>query len=427
MGWGQAIAQGLGRSGAELGTAEDAQIKTALDAIQGKLMQQEVQGRLREQDMRMKQMQTPQASYMPTPGGGTDVVMQDPFSKAPIGKPQQLIPGQNVPKTLDQAWIDATTAEQGGKPPSAKQINEHYDAQKGDPIKQLERATIDALAVGDKERAGTLIGMMKTLSGAKSSAQPSVMSLVMKANAGDKEAQAALDTKMKMDKELAGAKGAAYGAGRAMYMIQAYMDPDSGQMVPMSNMDALAAIHAGKSLIPSGRLPANLAMSVQQLVSEATPALHEVRRHLSAFDNASDRAIFARVLANNPAAAAGQEQQWLGTVLNQALTGHLSEDGRLMVVRLNRLNESVGRLRAVLGLPATERMVAMTLAMVPGPATPDSRMAGDIMDNLESTITNAVQVPMLGGLGKQRGNGGASTPPPGATIKTFNPATRQVE
>ena len=184
-----------------------------------------------------------------------------------------------------------------------------------------------------------------------------------------------------------------------MYQIGAYMDPNTQQLVPLSNFDAIEAIRNGRNLIPAGRLPAGMAVSVQQLVSEATPAIREASRYLKAYDNVGDRAIFAKVLANNPAAATGQENTWLNTVLTQAATGQLSPEGRALLVRLNRLNESVGRLRGVLGLPATERMVAMTLSLVPGPTTPDSAMARDIMDQLQAVVTNAVGIPMLQGIG----------------------------
>jgi hypothetical protein len=192
----------------------------------------------------------------------------------------------------------------------------------------------------------------------------------------------------------------------------------------MSAMDAIQAIHAGKNLIPSGRLPATTAIAAQQLTSEASPALKGVRRYLSAFDDAGDRAIFARILSSNPAASPGQEKEWLGTILNQALTSNLSDNGKHLAVNLNRLNESVGRLRSVLGLPATQSMTAMTLAMVPGPATPNADFANDMLDNLEQTIGNAIAIPALGG---PRNGSGGTTPPSGATIRTYNPATGKVE
>src|SRR5208283_4804442 len=78
MAWGQAIAQTAGNVGNDYGRATDANIDTALKVIQQKLMMQEVQSRLKEQDLRMKQMQqpSPQETYQ-TPQG-TEGVTFDP-------------------------------------------------------------------------------------------------------------------------------------------------------------------------------------------------------------------------------------------------------------------------------------------------------------------------------------------------------------
>lgn len=396
MGWLGAITRSVGRAGQAYGEASDQRITDALGLIQQKLMIQEIQQRVKESQQRLQQQNRPQ--LIPLPGGGTAQLPIDPATNT-YGKPQTLVPGGTDAKTLDQAWIEAKTREDG-RPPSAEAIEAHYQSERTKPIDDLINQGILMAQAGNQDGAKTMFNIAQMAAGAKKggASSPSVLSLIMKANAGDPEAAKALKVKMEMDKDLARTRGEAFGAGRAMYQISAYADPTTGELIPMSNFDAIQAIKNGRNLVPSGRLPANMLLSVQQLVSEAGPALKAVRANLGAYDNSTDRAIFARILANNPAATVGQETTWMSNILNQAAASELSPEGRALVVRLNRLNESVGRLRGVLGLPGTERMVAMTLGMVPGPSTPDSAMATDILDNLDQTINNAVSIPMLKGL-----------------------------
>ena len=129
MAWGQAIAQTAGNVGNDYGRATDANIDTALKVIQQKLMMSEVQSRLKEQDLRMKQMQTPQFITFGTPGGGTSGTMTDPMSGAPVGTPKVLAEGRELPapKTADQMWYDARTKELGHPPPA----QEIFDYQVG--------------------------------------------------------------------------------------------------------------------------------------------------------------------------------------------------------------------------------------------------------------------------------------------------------
>ena len=71
MAWGQAIATTAGQAGNDYGRAVDSNIDTALKVIQNTLVSAELQQRMREQDLRMKQMQipTPQGTYAETPQG----------------------------------------------------------------------------------------------------------------------------------------------------------------------------------------------------------------------------------------------------------------------------------------------------------------------------------------------------------------------
>src|SRR5271167_1729437 len=115
MAWGQSIAQGLGNAGNAWGDAVDHNLDQALKVIQNRLLSQEIQGRLQEQQARIKQMSTPQFQTLSTPGGGTAGVMTDPYTHAPLGKPQTLVAGDRPVKTIDEAWLQAAERENGGQ------------------------------------------------------------------------------------------------------------------------------------------------------------------------------------------------------------------------------------------------------------------------------------------------------------------------
>jgi len=198
-------------------------------------------------------------------------------------------------------------------------------------------------------------------------------------------------------------------------MINQYMDEETGEPVTMSNFDAIQQIRQGKHLMLSGRLPFATAVSVQQLMSEAEPALEGVRKSVGAFDNAKDRAVFARVLAGAGLPTYGAEASWMGNVLNQVIVSDLTPQGRQLVVGLRRLNETMGRLRSTIGLPATESAMALTLSMLPGPATPDSKFAGQQLDQLQQVVTQAVDIPAYG-MGGIAGKGTKKQREQGATI-----------
>jgi hypothetical protein len=199
---------------------------------------------------------------------------------------------------------------------------------------------------------------------------------------------------LKEQRDLAMARGEGYGAGRAQYMIGAYID-ENGNLIPMSALDAEKAIKQGRQLTPAGRLPAPMAVATQRFVAEATPAIAAVRANINAYDNASDRVIFGKLMEGRPAAAPGEENAWLGNVLNQAFTSKLTPEGKRLVIRLRRLNDTLGTVRQALGLPATEGMMQLALNLVPGPQTPNSEFAADQLDQLEQIVTNAAQVPVL--------------------------------
>lgn len=284
------------------------------------------------------------------------------------------------------------------------------------PVDKVMSEAKEAFDKGDMEGYQAKLKEATQLTAASHATQPNQLALIQKANAGDADAAKTLKTYWDSQKELAKSRGEGFGMGRAMWTIAPYLDAETGQIVPMSNFDALNAIKQGKQLTPSGKLSANLVVSTQQLVSEATPALEGVRANLKAFDNSNDKLIFARVLAGAGTPQRGQEATWLGNVLNTALKGDLSPEGKAEAQQLARFSETMGRLRSTLGLPATEGAMNLTLSLLPGPTTPDSKYAKSQVDLLENMIKNAVEIPSLKNVSKSQ---------TGMETQTYNGATYQ--
>lgn len=258
----------------------------------------------------------------------------------------------------------------------------------------IDKALRDAAAAhekGDTEGFKKNLELAQQLGSARRVTQPNELTLIQKSITGDAEATAALRVLQNRRLELTKERGLALGQGR----IQVVFDPETGQTTNMLGYDVLAAQAEGKKLIPAGRLGANVLVAAQRLASEAFPAIEGVKKNLGAFDNAGDRAIFARVVGANP--MSGDAHSWLGLVLDQALQNDLSPDGKALIVRLRRLNETVGTLRATLGLPATNSATALTLSLLPGPMTPSAAFAKDQLDQLEQVVRQALMVPAFGG------------------------------
>jgi hypothetical protein len=295
---------------------------------------------------------------------------------------------------------------QAMKDQALKEIEDEKEKFKKSIQKPVDKVMSEAKEAFDKGDMETYQAKLKEgaqlAAAAKPPTQPNQLALIQKANSGDPEAAKTLKTYWDEQKKLAQARGEGMGVGRAMWTIGAYLDADTGQIVPMSNFDAVNAIKAGKQLTPSGKLAPNLIVSTQQLVSEATPALKGVREHLKAFDNESDKAIFAKVLAAAGPAQHGQEASWMGNIIGQALKGGLSPEGQEEARQLGRLSETMGRLRSTLGLPATESAMNLTLSLLPGPNTPDSKYAGSQVDLLENMVKNAVEIPSLKNISKSQ-------------------------
>jgi hypothetical protein len=254
---------------------------------------------------------------------------------------------------------------------------------------------------------------------AKLEGKPNEIQLIQRAQQGDQDAATTLATLQKNRMDLVKARGSAFGQGR-LWSLQRAMDPETGQSGFYTGFDVLRNKQEGKNLIPMGALSAKDMISVQQLTSEAIPALKGVEDNLAAFDNPNDRAIFARVLKNVAGPSRGNEATWMGNVLDQAMKSGLSDQGQQLAQKELRLAETMGRLRSTLGLPATDQSMAVTLALLPGASTPNSKYARGQVQQLREMVDQATKVPIFGGSGNS-----AVKPPAGgkqldaATAKQF--------
>lgn len=312
-----------------------------------------------------------------------------------------------------KAMVQVLTLEQREelqkvKDQAAKELEQEKEKGRQALRKPVDSVLDEARSALDKGDTATYQAKLKQAGEMAAAAKPPATSqnrigLIMKANAGDPEAKKALDTMRQDDISLAKARGEAMGAGRAMYMIQPYVD-ESGKIVAMSNLDAIEKIRAGASLVPSGKMNPNETIAIQQFQAEATPALADFKKNIGAFDNSNDRAIYARIMKSSGTAGYGQESSWIGNVINQALKDNLSPEGKEEAQALLRLNETVGRMRSILGLPATDQAMALTLSLLPGPSTPDSKYAKGQIDKLEQMASLAVGIPALSGVKGDKGN-----------------------
>lgn len=215
------------------------------------------------------------------------------------------------------------------------------------------------------------------------------------ANPNDKEAKAALDLQQERREKLMEIRGESMGKGR-LWQLQTVYNPETQTTDFMTGFQLLDAQQNGKSLVPVGRMPQDKLIAIQQLQSEATPALKQVRDSLKAFDNPEDRAIFARVL-NDAGTPKGDLHAWVSNVVDQALKSGLSEDGKNLARAEGRLAETLGRMRGVLGLQATDAAMALTMKLMPSATTPDAKYAKEQLDTLDSMIGKAVNIPAFTG------------------------------
>lgn len=125
--WAQSILSGLGQVGNEYGRGVDYNTQLALETINKQLLNQEIQSRIKEQDFRLKQQQSPHWQYFGTPQGGTVGLPTDALTGAPSGSQQAIVPGQAPPpKTLQQIQAEAI---QKGNWQTAKAVGDQIVAQ----------------------------------------------------------------------------------------------------------------------------------------------------------------------------------------------------------------------------------------------------------------------------------------------------------
>lgn len=224
---------------------------------------------------------------------------------------------------------------------------------------------------------------------------PTEIGLIQKALQGDTNAAEALKVLQQNRINLAKERGMAFGQGR-LWNLQNVID-ENGTPQLMTGFSVLERQSQGIPTTPVGKLSANQIMAVQRAQAEVLPQIENVRKLTGAFDNRKDRAVFARLLATRPMDT-NDPTGWMGNILNQALAGNeLSETGRDLTVGLKGLAEAGSTLRTAMGQHASNEMVNLTLNMLPGAGTPDSKMANKNLDQLKLSTERLLGIPIIKG------------------------------
>jgi hypothetical protein len=423
VGW---LGRSIGGFGAQAGEGHDIALdwrareqdmrmkaaKQKLDELLLPLQIQEIQARIR-------QMGSPQTRTIGLPGGGTGL-----FSISPSGDASDvrtLVPGEEPP--LKQRYESEKDPEK--KKQLLAEMTQESEATSGarrNPIQKVQQELADALNSGDNVTAAKKLDELKTIvSGSKAPSAPTMTGLWWAKQHGDKDAAATLADIEAKDTRLLMARGEGFARARAQYNFQPFMN-DQGEIVAMNGVDAKRLVDSGQTLTPVSRIAAKDANAFQQFSGEAARSIPDVRRWAKAYDNPEDRAIYAGIMAKAGPMPPGGEVSWLRTILAQASTANLSPEGKQLNQAVAGLNETVGRLRSILGLPATESAMALTLGIVPGPSTPNSayvlgydqngqHMPGQL-DRLEAMASIATGVPAMRGVFPKTPN----APPPGSKV-----------
>lgn len=430
MGW---LGRSLGQFGSDIGTGHDIALDwkqreqdMRMKAAQQKLEELMLPLKIQEINARVAEMTQPKpAGLVGTRGGGQAGVTFQP------GKGYSLQP---LEEGADPAAVKSQIQKmvQGAPKEFQSSIQSHIDAidAGADPMKELASAQKDLEVAAAKAaptgttlnrlqaradeqlRNGDTAGYAETLKEIRQQSQaakpqsPTMWNRIAAAQQGDPDAIAQM--KMYNDQQMALLKqrGLAFGQGRLFTLQNTWEDGVPGVM---TGFEVLQAKKEGRNVTIGGPLSAQIRIAYQQLNAEATPALSGVMKYVGAFDNTSDRAIFAKAMAGAGTPEYGNEAVWIQNVIGQALRGGLSEDGRHLAVNLARLGETMGRFRSVAGLQATDSAMSLTMALLPGPATPDSAYAKMQLTNLSQMIQQASNIPAMR-------NQGATGPPPGSKI-----------
>lgn len=316
------------------------------------------------------------------------------------------------PKTqLEQYSRDFSTALASGDQDAAQQalknindLSKAKSTKEPNPVNDALQAAAAAQQRGDTAEFQKQLDLAKTLTQAKRTSAPNELELIRTANAGGADAAAAqkdLATLQARRKEIASARGGGQYAN--------FYDPDLGRNVRISNEDAKAQAAAGKDLIPTGPVSSTQIMQTQRAQSAIPAAIAEVEKHIKAWDNPTNRAIFAQAIKETPGSA--DHQTWFSNMLGQVAVDKLDDDGKAAVIALRRLNESLGSLRVVAALPSTTGSMAATLALAPGSQTPNSKFAHDQLQTIKKLVEQETGIPFLG-MGKKtaQAEGGGETP-----------------
>lgn len=233
------------------------------------------------------------------------------------------------------------------------------------------------------------------------------------------EATAALKQIQDRRLQLARERGAMLNQ-RPLFTLQKVIE--NGVPSFMTGYQILEGQKEGRQIQPAGALSAKDLLTVQRLQSESAPALAGVRATIGTYDNAADRAIYARVLSRAGTPEVGGEAGWLTNIINQAAASGLSPEGQKQAIALRRLADTMGSMRSLMGLQATDQAMALTLSLLPGAGTPNSQYARQQVDQLEGMIKAAVELPALGAAKTPAGRTGGAK----ATHR-FNPKTGKIE
>ena len=443
MGW---LGRGIGEFGSEVGQGheialdwrakqQDMQIKAArqkLDELMLPLQLQEIQARL-------KQMNEPRAAgIIGTKGGGQAGVTFQPGQ----GYSLQNLEAGSDPDLVKQ---QITKMKGGVSKEFQSSIQSHIDAidAGADPMKELagaqkdlEAAAVKAAPSGttlnrlqakaaEQAQNGDMAGQAETLKEireiqkAMKQSTPTMWGTIAGAQQGDPDAIARLKMYYDGQKELVKERGLSFGQGRLYALQNAWVD---GTPTVMTGFEVLQAKREGKDVTIGGALNAQTRIAYQQLYAEAGPALAGVEQFLKAYDNPSDRAIFAAAVKRAGPVEPGAELGWFRNMFSQIATDQLSPEGKHLKVNLARLGETMGRFRGVAGLQATDSAMAITMMLLPGDTTPNMEYAKFQTEALRQMITQAGGIPAMRNQGQGDLNNPTPTqpiipPPPGFTSR----------
>jgi hypothetical protein len=313
-------------------------------------------------------------------------------------------------KTAEAAWLQGFR-ETHGRNPTDEEAQAHYKAEREKMIDEVIDQGITASKAGDKDKAKQLFDIAQQAAAAKkggASTSKTLLGYMDRALHGDKDAADVVKASLDYQRELGVSRALAFGRGRAMYQFGTWLDADSGESLPLTNYDAVQMIKSGRQLMHIGNPSFKDTASIQRFQKETLQprvdpatgkvepsAIEGVRQNLKAYDNLEDRLIFARVLSKSGVAEYGKDSLWVSNVLDQMGKENLSPEGRALLPRLARLNETVGTVRQALGAPATDNSMTLMKALLPGPSTTDSAMAEDYLNQFEQNVRNAIEIPAM--------------------------------